>query len=330
MTSNPVEIFFSYSHKDEQFRDECEKHLSMLKREGLIKPWHDRMITAGEEWKGQIDDNLNTANIVLLLVTANFLASDYCYDIEMTRAMERHERGEAYVVPIILTPVEGWNNSPFGKLQVLPKDAKPVTKWDNQDEAFVNVAQGIRKAIKLIPQKRKKSEQELTDSIYSNPKLVMPNKKIEIFISYSTSTDDTKLLDEIVSYLNSSLDGITIWHEGKILGGQSAKVEIGNNLNSAHIILLLISPNYQRDYNTKIEINLVRETQKDTTAIIIPVLLTKVHGWERLIFGNSKLEELNPLPTNRKFITDTRSWRNRNDAFCCLAEELEEVKKSIA
>jgi hypothetical protein len=152
MISKPVEIFFSYSHKDEPFREQLETHLSMLKRQGLIKPWHDRMITAGDEWRGQIDDNLNAADIVLLLVTANFLASDYCYDIEMTRAMERHEIGEACVIPIILTPVEGWTHSPFAKLQVLPKDGKPVTKWADRDEAFVNVAQGIRRAIESLSQ----------------------------------------------------------------------------------------------------------------------------------------------------------------------------------
>lgn len=152
MTFQPTELFFSYSHKDEPFREQLETHLSMLKRQGLIKPWHDRMITAGDEWKGQIDDNLNAADIVLLLITANFLASDYCYDIEMTRAMERHEIGEARVVPIILTPVEGWRHSPFAKLQLLPKDGKPVTKWDDRDEAFVNVAQGIRRVIESISQ----------------------------------------------------------------------------------------------------------------------------------------------------------------------------------
>ncbi|MDZ8110700.1 MAG: toll/interleukin-1 receptor domain-containing protein [Nostoc sp. DedQUE12a] len=150
MTFERIEIFFSYSHKDESFREQLETHLSMLKRQGLIKFWHDRMITAGDEWKGQIDKNLNTAHIVLLLITANFLASDYCYDIEMKRAMERHELGEACVIPIILTPVEGWMYSPFAKLQVLPKDGKPVTKWNDRDDAFVSVAQGIRRSIELI------------------------------------------------------------------------------------------------------------------------------------------------------------------------------------
>ncbi|MEM9265201.1 MAG: toll/interleukin-1 receptor domain-containing protein [Cyanobacteria bacterium P01_F01_bin.13] len=162
--TKPIEIFFSYSHKDESFREQLEIHLSMLKRQNLIKPWHDRMITAGDEWKGEIDKNLNSADIILLLVTANFLASDYCYDIEMKRSLERHEIGEACVIPIILTPVEGWAYSPFSKLQVLPRDGKPVTRWDDADEAFVNVARGIRKSINLLST----TSDELTSNEYSN------------------------------------------------------------------------------------------------------------------------------------------------------------------
>jgi hypothetical protein len=169
----------------------------------------------------------------------------------------------------------------------------------------------------------------LQASVDQAPKLVMQNKKIEVFISYST--DDTKLLNEIVDYINSSLEGINIWHKGKILGGQNPKIEIDNKLNSAHIILLLISPNFQRDYNSKTEtdINLAKEIQKNTTAIIIPILLTKAMRWERLIFGNSKLEELSPLPKNGKFLTYRKSWTSRNDAFFELTQELEEVIRNI-
>ncbi|WP_445630880.1 toll/interleukin-1 receptor domain-containing protein [Nostoc sp. DSM 114167] len=144
--SNPVKVFFSYSHKDEALRDELATHLSMMKRQGVIEAWHDREITAGSEWANAIDDNLEIADIILLLVSANFLASDYCYDKEMTRAMERHETREARVIPIILKPSD-WNGAPFGKLQALPKNAKPVTSWQDQDEAFLNVAQGIRRVV---------------------------------------------------------------------------------------------------------------------------------------------------------------------------------------
>ena len=149
MTSEAVEVFFSYSHKDEDLRDELATHLAMLKNQGLIKAWHDREISAGTEWANAIDENLNSADVILLLVSANFLASQYCYDIEMKRAMERHEAGEARVIPIILKPVE-WSGATFGKLQALPKNAKPITTWSNRDEAFLNVAQGIRRVVEEI------------------------------------------------------------------------------------------------------------------------------------------------------------------------------------
>jgi hypothetical protein len=141
----PVDVFFSYSHRDEKLRDKLALHLSMLQRQGVIKSWHDRNIGAGTEWAKEIDDKLNAAGIILLLISDHFLASDYCYDLEMQRAMERHEAGEAIVVPIILKPVD-WKGAPFGKLQAFPKDSKPVTKWSNRDEAFLNIAQGIREA----------------------------------------------------------------------------------------------------------------------------------------------------------------------------------------
>lgn len=141
-----MKIFFAYAREDEDLRDELEKHLSMLKREGVITSWHDRKIGAGKEWEGEIDTHLNTARVILLLISSDFIDSDYCWDVEVQRAMERHEAGEARVIPVILRPVD-WMSAPFGKLQALPTDAKPVTSWANQDEAFLDVARGIRAAV---------------------------------------------------------------------------------------------------------------------------------------------------------------------------------------
>lgn len=142
-----IEVFFSYSHKDEELRDEMAKHLTILKRQGIITTWHDREISAGTEWAGAIDAHMNSAQVILLLISPDFLASDYCWDIELKRAMERHEAGEARVIPVILRPVDNWDEAPFGKLQAFPTNGKPVTTWSNQDEAFANVAQAIRKAV---------------------------------------------------------------------------------------------------------------------------------------------------------------------------------------
>jgi len=145
----PVLLFYSYSHKDEDLRKELETHLALLQNTGVIDQWHDRKIGAGEEWAGQIDQNLEAADIILLLVSSDFLASRYCYDVEMTRALERHAAGEAVVIPIIIRPVH-WEEAPFSRLQALPIDAKPVTgrDWHSRDEAWMDVTRGVLAAVR--------------------------------------------------------------------------------------------------------------------------------------------------------------------------------------
>lgn len=147
--TGPIEVFFSYSHRDEALRDEVAKHLSILQRQGVISAWYDRDIEAGSEWAADIDEHLNLAQVILLLISPDFLASDYCFDLEMKRAMERHEAREAYVIPVIVRPVD-WSGAPFSKLQALPKNAKAVTRWSNRDEAFEDVAKGIRKLVERL------------------------------------------------------------------------------------------------------------------------------------------------------------------------------------
>jgi TIR domain len=145
----PISLFYSYSHKDEALRKKLETHLSLLRYEGVIRDWHDRRIVAGTEWDGIIKDSLDHAGIILLLVSADFLASKYCGDVEVARAMEHHEAGTARVIPVILRPVD-WHSALFGKLQALPRDGKAVTRWKNRDEAFTDIARGIREAARSI------------------------------------------------------------------------------------------------------------------------------------------------------------------------------------
>src|SRR6266567_1985639 len=145
-SSTPVEVFYSYAHKDASWRNELEKHLSLLHRQGLITAWHDRHILPGTDWAQAIDEHLERASVILLLISADFLASDYCYGLEMQRALERHQANEARVIPILLRPVD-WNNAPFAYLQALPTGAKPITTWRNRDAAFTDVAAGIRRVI---------------------------------------------------------------------------------------------------------------------------------------------------------------------------------------
>lgn len=156
--NRPVEIFFSYSHCDEDLRDELEKHLAALKRESIVDTWHDRRIGAGREWAGEIDRHLESADVILLLISPDFIASDYCIDLEMKRALERHAAGEARVIPVILRPAD-WRTSGLAKLQALPRDGKALTTWSDRDTAFVEVAQGIRSAIVELRRHRAKASE---------------------------------------------------------------------------------------------------------------------------------------------------------------------------
>ncbi|MCL5107624.1 MAG: ABC transporter substrate-binding protein [Chloroflexi bacterium] len=142
----PRQVFYSYSHKDEDLRSQLDTHLSIMKRQGVITSWSCREITAGTEWEGEIRSYLNSAQLILLLVSSDFLDSDYCYDVELKRAFERHDAGDATVIPVILRACD-WAHPPLSNLQALPTGAVPVTSWLNRDEAFTDIAKGIRKAI---------------------------------------------------------------------------------------------------------------------------------------------------------------------------------------
>ena len=143
-------VFISYAHKDEAFRKRLDTHLSLIQRQGLIQTWHDRQIQAGTNWAEAIDTQLEEASIILLLISADFVASDYCYGIEMKRALERHEAKQALVIPIVVRPVD-WTTAPFARLQALPTNGKAITSWKNRDEALTDVAAGLRKAIEEAP-----------------------------------------------------------------------------------------------------------------------------------------------------------------------------------
>lgn len=167
-------LFFSYSHVDEALRNQLEVHLSALKRQGLIVTWHDRRITAGSQVGDAIDANLNAAQLVLLLVSSDFIASDYCFEREMARAMERHQKGDACIIPVILRPCD-WHDLPFGKLLAAPRDGKPITTWPNIDEAFLDVERAIKAALKELGEKGKLAQ----DKPMSTPSKSMAHRKPE-------------------------------------------------------------------------------------------------------------------------------------------------------
>lgn len=139
-------VFISYSHKDENFRNDLEDHLSMLQRKNVISVWHDRKILAGDDWKGEIDKNLDNADIILFLISPSFLASDYCYDIEVKQAMENKLAGKCQIISIIIRPCD-WHGCDFSKFQAVPKDGLPISKWRDKDEAWLDATNGIKRHI---------------------------------------------------------------------------------------------------------------------------------------------------------------------------------------
>lgn len=161
MPEEAIRVFYSYSRKDLDMRNTLEDHLSALREAGKISTWHDLELEAGTEWEPAILDKLDTADIILLLVSRSFIASKYCYDTELKRAIARHHEGTARVIPIILRPCD-WNHSdvPFSKLNVLPTHAEPITKWADPEEAFAIVAQRIRETVDQLRAKKATERQQ--------------------------------------------------------------------------------------------------------------------------------------------------------------------------
>jgi hypothetical protein len=223
-------IFISYSHEDEYYREELDKHLVMLQRNELIQAWTDRKILPGQEWSKEISAELESSNIILLLVSSDFLASNYCFDIEVQKAMKQHEQGISTVIPIILRACD-WHDAPFGKLQGLPKDAKPIKGYSDIDDAFLEVVKGLKKILTEKSQVRENTKEitfELVNSDITNfPCDVLVLKYAQQFYG----------VDEFVSSLLVNKKGIDISEmQPKI--GQYRILESTGHMKCKHIMFL--------------------------------------------------------------------------------------------
>ena len=194
-TTSAIEIFCCYSRKDQDLLESLRAHLAPLRRQGLIKDWNDTDISPGTNYEDEINKHLDSADIILLLVSPDFMNSDYCYSKEMERAMERHENGEARIIPIILRPVH-FQDAPFGKIQALPTDAKPVRRWADIDDAFYDVVAGIKKIAENLL---------IVKYLAESRSLIVDNKN-----------EEALLLIERAIKLDSSRDDI-YWIKGNVL-----------------------------------------------------------------------------------------------------------------
>jgi hypothetical protein len=277
VTPQPIEVFYIYAHQDQRLRKRLETHLSAMRQQGIITEWHDRKIVAGTDWKQSIDAHLTTAAVILLLVSPDFLTSDYCYGVEMQRALARHAAGDACVIPVILRPVD-WQGTPFAHLQCVPTDAKPVTTWTNRDEAFRNVAMAIRTTIEQLrshpsplPHMQKSDPIQLpvpTPTLLQAP----PSDYRSCVLSYAT--EDQAFAEKLHADLLSK--SVPCWfapHDLKT--GDKIRTQIYEAIQKRDKLLLILSESAVKSdwVEREVELALERERQPPETLVLFRIRL---------------------------------------------------------
>ncbi len=333
-TPPPLRVFSSYSHRDQAFRRTMENHLSLLKRKGVIQGWSDRDITAGEEWRTEIDQNLEAADMVFLLISDEFIASDYAWDMEMTRALERHDAGETRVIPILLKPVDQ-EDAPFARLQALPANGRPITKWSNRHEGWLDVAKGIRRVAEELNERHQSSPLATTGvEVQPHPtpshlamsgagrRFVPTLAPLRVFYSYA-NLDDTfrEALEKQLTVLK--LQGAILqWSSRDITAGQDWKSAVDRNLEAADIIILLVSADFlASEYAWDMEMTRALERHDAGEARVIPILLTPVDH------EDAPFARLQALPRDGQPNDD---WSNQEEAWHGVAQAIRTVTEEMA
>jgi len=213
----PCLVFCCYAREDKQFLQELKTHLKALEREKLLTLKADIDISPGTEWEPAIIHYLREADIILLLISPDFIASDYCFHEEMDRAILRHEQGTARVIPVIIRP-STWHRMPFGKLQALPKDAAPISTSSNLDIAFMNVTKGLRAIV-----------QELSDTIAAGEKSESSWQPDLLESIFSTSNQERGAMTKHDDSSKYSVENSGSVY-GQVIGGQHGQVISGQNI----------------------------------------------------------------------------------------------------
>lgn len=201
-----ITVFFSYSHQDEQLRNELEKHLATLKHEGIIGAWHDGRIGPGEQIDKAIAQGLEESQIILLLVSSDFLNSYYCYEVEMDRAMQKHQAGTARVIPVILRPCD-WQSAPFGKLKAVPKDGKAVKKYADLDDAFLEIAQAVREVATSLGAEPSAANRPMQPKETSRPARTAPRSSNLRIKKHFSDRDKDLFLKDAFEYMANFFEG---------------------------------------------------------------------------------------------------------------------------
>lgn len=194
-----IRVFLSYSHADEALRHKLETHLAMLKREGQLEVWHDRELVVGDHLDNEISEYLETADLIVLLVSADFLASYYCYEREMARSLERADAGETRLAPIILRACD-WKATPFAKYVLAPTDAKPIVEHPDIDAAFLQVVNELRRAMAKITEQPVLAEAAET-AVFAEDGFSAPRSSNLRIRKEFSDADAARFLDEAFEFI---------------------------------------------------------------------------------------------------------------------------------
>jgi len=201
-----LKLFICYSHLDEKpYIEQFKKHIAPLKDKGLIEEWYDRKILPGEDYQNKIDNNLEDADITCLFISPNFLSSGNCKK-EKKEALELRKRKGASVIPIILSSCEWLDDEDISKLLALPIDGKPVSSFQNQDEAWLNVYSGLKK---VIEEEMKIRQLKITDNF---DKFLQDTE----MLTQAHSQKEKVFLDDVFEYPELDKYDDLRGHEGKI------------------------------------------------------------------------------------------------------------------
>ncbi len=224
--SSPTQIFIAYSRKDSELMEKLRIHLRPLERARMAKIWYDGIIEAGSDWEKEIKTHLHSANVILLLISADFIDSDYCYDEEMTDALKKHEQNESKVIPIILRPC-AWKYSPFAKLLVLPKDGKPVI--EHEDYAFTEIVEAVAK----ICQGKKEDIKTNENGLILKGEIPSKLKPIDHYLKKIEPSSDTNKVEDNIPFFETEEAKETQAIVDSILSGEFLKNKVeSNNENS--------------------------------------------------------------------------------------------------
>jgi len=337
-TGSCIEVCCAYAYQDRYWLDEFTMHLSALRRQGVITLWHDQAVNAESSWEQEMNRHVKTAQVILLLISPDFLASGYCHGPEMCLALERHKAGDARVIPLILHPVL-WMNTPLSQLDVLPLDGKPISTWAYSDEAFYTIAKTIREVVKERLDARPRVHatgaiharhcQEMSVASHLQPSHALASGsgqknrslKHKIFVAYAQGDKAMyRELEKHLLYLQHQR-AITMVFNRQIAPGIDWTQVADQRLSEAALILLLISPEFlASDYCSAPEMQRALERHKAGDARVIPLILRPV-DWPGTPFAH-----LQCLPDDALPVT---LWNDQDTAFITIAKGIRAALQEV-